>query len=104
LARFSVFSGLLLVGYTALESGDPPMGVAFGEFEPAEGYRMIQDECRTNHRDQSALALTVRSDAGVVIQCAGVGILDYSQGLQPDFIEINVLGIPSLLYVELFPA
>lgn len=68
------------------------MGVAFGEFEPAEGYRMIQDECRTNHRDQSALALTVRSDAGVVIQCAGVGILDYSQGLQPDFIEIMFLG------------
>lgn len=34
MARFSVYSGLILVGYSSLESGDPPMGVVFGQFEP----------------------------------------------------------------------
>ena len=51
------------------------MGVAFGQFVPADGYQAIQQECRANHLDQSALALCVRTEAGLVIPCAGIGIL-----------------------------
>lgn len=79
------------------------MGVAFGKFEPAEGYHTIQNECRTNHNNQSALALTVQTDAGQIIECLGVGILDYTDEGLGDFIEINVLGISHPLYGELFP-
>ena len=101
--RFSIYSGSVLVGYSALEHGDPPMGVAFGEFEPADGYRLIQRECRTNHDDQSALLLSAQTEGGVVIDCMGVGILDYSEMTPFDAIEINVLGISYPLYEELFP-
>ncbi|WP_246474992.1 hypothetical protein [Pseudomonas folii] len=102
MARFSVYSGTTLVGYSALENTDPSMGVAFGQFDPADGYRLIQSECRANHSDQSALALTVETSDGQVIPCAGVGILDYSVEYQDDYIEVNVLGIHDPFYAELF--
>lgn len=79
------------------------MGVAFGQFEPADGYQAIQHECRANHLDQSTLALSVKTEAGLVIPCAGIGILDCSEELMPDLIEINILGIPHPCYGELFP-
>lgn len=101
MARFSVYSGAILVGHSALENRDPPMGVAFGQFEPADGYRLIQSECRANHFDQSALALTVETLEGQVIPCAGVAILDCSDEHQADCIEVNVLGIPHPFYAYL---
>lgn len=99
--RFTVYSGSVLVGHSALEFGDPPMGVAFGPFEPAKGYAAIENECRTNHRDQSGLNLSVQTETGMVIPCEGVGILDYSQE-QAACIEINILGVPAPLYSRLF--
>ncbi|MFL1501945.1 MULTISPECIES: hypothetical protein [unclassified Pseudomonas] len=103
MARFSIYSGSILVGYSALEQGDPSMGVAFGAFEPAAGYRLIHSECRTNHRDQSALLLSVQTEEGLVIECSGVAILDYSEKDFEDVIEVNVLGISSPPYEALFP-
>jgi hypothetical protein len=38
MTRFSIYSGLVLVGYSALDYGDPPMGFASGKFELADGY------------------------------------------------------------------
>lgn len=103
MARFSIYSELILVGYSSLESGDPPMGVAFGQFEPTTGYPAIQNECRTNHFDQSGLALSVKTEAGLVIPSMGIAILDYAEELLPDCIEISILGIPTAFYEELFP-
>lgn len=100
--RFTLYSGPVLVGYSALEFADASMGVAFGPFEPADGYAAIQNECNTNHRDQSGLNLSVQTEAGVVISCAGIGILDYSQEQLPACIEVNVLGIPQPFFEELF--
>lgn len=100
--RFAVYAGELLVGYSMLESGDAPMGVAFGEFVPNEEYSKIQRECMVNHADQSALQLSARTEAGMVIPCAGVGILDYTAEIEPPYIEVNVLGISYPLYGELF--
>ncbi|WP_256346638.1 hypothetical protein [Pseudomonas gingeri] len=101
--RFSIYSGSVLVGYSALESGDFSMGVAFGVFEPADGYAGIQSECRTNHRDQSALKLSVQTRTGEAIPCVGVGILDYTEDLMSPCIEVNILGVPHTVYGELFP-
>jgi hypothetical protein len=69
---FTVYCGSTLVGHTDLENGDPPMGVAFGRFIPAEAYRSIQKQCIENHTDQSALNFTVKTPSEKTIQCAGV--------------------------------
>ncbi|WP_397458997.1 hypothetical protein AB3464_03830 [Pseudomonas asplenii] len=79
------------------------MGVAFGQFEPTTGYPAIQNECRTNHFDQSGLDLSVKTEAGLVIPSIGVAILDYGEELLPDGIEVSILGIPAAFYEELFP-
>ncbi|MDO6387049.1 hypothetical protein [Uliginosibacterium sp. 31-12] len=100
---FTVYSGSTLVGHTDLENGDPPMGVAFGRFIPVEAYRAIQKQCIENHEDQSALNLTVQTPNNETIQCAGVGILDYSHEADEEFIEVNVLGISHPPYEKMFP-
>jgi hypothetical protein len=103
MAKYAVYSRSEVVGYSELESGDSPMGVAFGAFTPSNAYITIQRECLTNHTNQSELGLSVRTEAGVVIPCSGVSILDYSAEADSSCIEVNVLGIPSALYEELFP-
>jgi len=103
MARFSIYSGMMLIGYSSLEGGDPPMGVAFGQFEPTAGYLAIQNECRTNHVDQSGLTLSVKTEAGLAIPSMAIAILAYAEALPPDCIEISVLGIPADFYDALFP-
>lgn len=100
---FTVYCGHTLVGHTALENGDPPMRVAFGRFIPGEAYRAIQRLCIDNPAEQSALNLTVKTPSNETIQCAGVGILDYSEEAGEEGIEINVLGISHPPYEQLFP-
>jgi hypothetical protein len=101
--NFAVFSNGVLVGHSMLEGGDPPMGVAFGTFVPTADYGSIEHHCKTNLTDQSSLRLTVRSRTGVELECAGVGILDYSAEADEQCIEVNVLGISYPPYEELFP-
>ncbi len=103
MTKFSVYSNDVLVGHSALELGDAPMGVAFGVFHPIALYEAIRGECSTNHQDQSNLHLTVRTEAGLPVPCVGVGILDYSIEAGEPYIEVNVLGISYPLYEELFP-
>lgn len=103
MAKFSVLSNGSLVGHSHLELGDPPMGVAFGEFFPAPGYAAISRHCRTNHSDRPSLELSVQTEQGTVIPCVGVGILDYSAETSEPYIEINVLGIEYSVYQALFP-
>jgi hypothetical protein len=103
MAEFAVYSGDLLVGHSDLEQGDAPMGVAFGVFKPLDAYAEIREICVENHADQSALELSVRTEAGAVIPCAGVGILDCPAAGEASYIEVNILGIPYPLYEKLFP-
>lgn len=103
MAKYMVYSKGVLVGHSLLEHGDAPMGVAFGEFIPNNSYSEIQSECMTNHADQSALDLSVRTELGVEISCAGAAVLDYSADSDQPYAEVNVLGVPYPLYGELFP-
>lgn len=100
---YDIFAKGILVGRSRFECGDPPMGVAFGEFIPEPGYAQIEHECKTNHQDQSKLGLMVRTPAGEAIPCVGVSILDYSSEGGDGFAEVNVLGIGYPLYEQLFP-
>jgi hypothetical protein len=103
MTKFLVYSSGSLVGQSALECGDPPMGVAVGEFIPNAAYVSIKPRCTSNHADQSALALSVRSESGAEIPCIGVSILDYSSRSEGAYIELNVIGIDSGLYSSFFP-
>ena len=103
--RFEVFSNTTAIGYSELESGDPPMGVAVGRFLPLPAYEAIQPMVvAARNSSQTHLALTVRTADGHAIPAqGGIQINDYSGELGPEDIEVEVLGIGYPLYEELFP-
>ena len=103
MAQYKVYAGEALIGHSALESGDPPMGVASGKFFAVPAYASIQPQCIAN-RDlpQTHLGLTVARPNGDLIPAEhGVAILDYSVELGE--IEVHAFGIGYPLYEELFP-
>jgi hypothetical protein len=103
--RFEVFANTTAIGYSELEYGDPPMGVALGRFFPLPGYEAIQPRVVAARAGlQTHLALTVRTADGHSIPAqGGVQINDCSAELGPEGIEVAVLGIGYPLYEELFP-
>lgn len=103
MAQFFVYHEKALVGHSALEHGDPPMGVAFGEFVPAPGYEAIAIYCKGKHSGRSELVLSVKTEDGFVIPCVGAGILDYTEKASDAYAELNVLGIDHDVYARLFP-
>lgn len=101
--RFEVRLGNEVVGFSDLEGGDPPMGVAGGKFLPTSAYSSIQRHC-IDHRDHwvPIPGLSVWIASGELIECqGGVVILDYSSEIGE--IQVEVSGIPYPLYGELFP-
>jgi hypothetical protein len=103
--RFEVKVGNDTVGYTELEAGDPPMGVAGGRFLPTAAYDSIQPHC-IKHRDNwvAIPELSVSTPTGVRLECSGpIQILDFSPELGATDIQIEVCGITKPPYAELFP-
>ena len=102
---FAIISRDQVLGYSELEQGDPPMGVAFGRFIPAEGFdafvRTVPPDIIDGDRVQIWNKLAARTSNGVVLQCAGVGIRYDLEGAHT--CEVEVLGISSPPYQELFP-
>lgn len=105
MSRFEVFINRTMIGYSELETGDPPMGVAKGRFLPLPAYKAIQPKViAARNSSQTHLALTIRTAVGYTIQAqGGVQIYDYSIELGGEVIEVEVLGIGYPLYEELFP-
>jgi hypothetical protein len=103
--RFEVFADTTPIGYSELECGDPPMGVATGRFLPLPAYEAIQPiVVAARNGLQTHLALTVRTADGHSIPAqGGVQINDHSAELGSEGIEVEVLGIGYPLYEELFP-
>lgn len=102
--RFEVFSDGQHIGWSDLELGDPPMGVAFGVFVPGPGYSSIQELVKTcAQHDQSHFNFIVRIAGGEMICAAGVSIADYSADCGEDAIELSVLGIEYPAYGDVFP-
>ncbi|GLQ99152.1 hypothetical protein [Dyella mobilis] len=103
--RFDVYSGELLIGWSELESGDPPMGVAFGKFIPAPDYEAVRSAAvELENEERGVPHLSIRLSDGTVLRSAGgVHITDHSVELGENGREIAVLGIEYPLYKELFP-
>lgn len=105
--RFELYAGEELMGWSALETGDPPMGCLAGVFYPNQNYARIRGRVRAFFSDDggrtrenwekiAALELTVRPENGVVFEpVGGVSVEDYAQELQDESArELNVFGLP----------
>jgi hypothetical protein len=102
--RFEVKVGSEIIGFSELEGGDAPMGVAFGRLVPTPAYISIQPYC-IQHRDHWKFipGLTVQEPGGVPIECSGgIQIVDFSPELGEEGIQIHLLGVTSPPYDELF--
>jgi hypothetical protein len=96
--RFLVFAGPTLIGWSHLEQGDAPMGVALGQFFPADAYR-----ASIHTLEGAKLRVSPEDSLQSLETSGGVHITDYSADLGPDGIEISVLGIEADSYQRFFP-
>jgi hypothetical protein len=104
MSQYRILWDETLIGHSALESGDPPMGVAFGKFLPLASYEAVQGRCIAfRDMSQEHLPLSVTQPDGQLIPALGVSILDFSIELGASEIEAHVIGIGYPLYEELFP-
>ena len=100
--RFEIYSGTTLIGRTAFEKADAPMGVAFGIFFPTGAYELIRAiSRRLAQSDQTELQLKAKLD-GNVLPCVGVTIFDVDDDLNAE-IQVDIQGVPYPNYEELFP-
>jgi hypothetical protein len=112
----------MLVGSAELIPADPPMGSAGGPFYPNDDYKKIQPVIREHHlhdgtlgevneqklreaQDKiNALRLSVITEDGEALDpLSGAHIVDYSEELDKDPYQLDVLGLPFDIYDRLFP-
>jgi hypothetical protein len=105
--RFEIYSRETLVGWTALERGDPPMGCAFGRFFPSSAYLEIRSAVvGVPENEQSSLHLSVRvAKTGELLKpVGGVSLIDISDELGgEEGRDVFVYGVGYPRYAELFP-
>ena len=100
--RFDVLADGEVIGFTQLEFGDPPMGVAFGGFVPNERYATFRDA--TPLLETGVRAVSLRAPDGTIIPSqAGTYVRDMSAEVGEEGLEVEALGIPYPLYEILFP-
>ena len=105
---FKVYINDVFIGYSSLESGDPPMGVAIGKFVPSENFTKFDDlAIRENADTRSWNNATVKTPDGETLVSDGVSLAEYDISLtpsEPDFyLQLSCLGIRSPSYETLFP-
>ncbi len=103
--RFEILCESSLIGWSELELGDPPMGVAFGRFIPAPEYVVIQAQVIAATASKSASPqLSARVVGGPTLESmGGVHIADYSPEVGEEGLEVSVLGLSYPPYETLFP-
>ena len=96
--RFEVLSGDTRIGWSELEFGDPPMGVAHGRFYPSDFYR----SSRHAGLDGDLRARPEGSEE-FFKPSGGVFIEDLSTEFEPEGIEVSILGLDAETYSRFFP-
>jgi hypothetical protein len=107
---FGIFHGAVLIGRSRLESGDPPMGVAFGQFEPTDAFTPLRNAMKPARdgtgkelRDTRYLVgICARTADGIALVCSHVEVCEYGEADNPLTWEVICLGIEPSLYKELF--
>ena len=109
---YAIYLGDVLVGRSALETGDPPMGVASGAFQPtpqfsplhARGVPAVDGEGKPIADVLVWEGLSAKTPDGADLECeGGVSITGYCPASSPWELEVFCLGIPYPLYEEIFP-
>jgi hypothetical protein len=108
---FGIFHGDVLIGRSELESGDPPMGVAFGRFEPTDAFVALRNAMKPARdgagKEQSDMRYLVgicaRSTDGTALVCSHVEVCEYGEADNPLGWEVSCLGVEQPPYEELFP-
>src|SRR5262245_37185383 len=96
--RYEVLSREGRIGWSELEFGDPPMGVAHGRFHPSDLYRS------SSHAGQNTDLRARPEGSDEFFQpTGGVFIEDLSSEFGPEGIEVSVLGLDADTYRRFFP-
>jgi hypothetical protein len=95
--RFEVHFGDVLIGWSELEFGDPPRGIAYGRFFPAASY------VSSVHAGPDVV-LHMRPEGGEEFsqRATGVHIEDLSADFGPEAIEVSIVGLEFDAYEHLF--
>ncbi len=104
--KFNIYSHSELIGYSDFEYGDSPMGTAYGDFIPTENYENIKDKVKQSElkNNFSDLGLSATdSVSGQDIENLFIAIFIPTENLKGEPIQININGIPSLQYEDIFP-
>jgi hypothetical protein len=103
---FQVFYGGTLIGKSALEEGDPPMGCAEGCFIPLDEFGSFHATVSPAPDNDVAIkrwvGLSIATLDGAPIECLDVVLFEYDFGEQKE-LRVDAVGIGYPLYEELFP-
>src|SRR5438128_293522 len=101
---FSIYWNSTLIGRSALESGDPPMGVAFGKFLPTSEFAAMRNQMVEDGPNLRRLTgLSAAAADGIRIDCAAVTVTETANADDPSSLEVECLGIEFPKYGDLFP-
>lgn len=109
---FMIYFVDTLIGHSALEGGDAPMGVAAGKFVPTEAFaylrsRMVYAKDGGGKFNRSIRVLSnlraTTADGTEVVCSGGVEVLEYGDQSKPLGAEVFCSGIGYPTYAELFP-
>jgi hypothetical protein len=120
--RCNLYANEELVGWAELIYTDPPMGCVSGPFYPNDNYKKIQPVIREHNlydgsfgiRDEQKLIeaqdkinglclVAVTEDGETLNPVGGVHIVDFSEELDEDPYQLDVLGLPHDTFDRLFP-
>ena len=120
--RCNLYANDELVGWAELINTDPPMGSVSGSFYPNDNYKKIQPIIREHHLYDGTLGevnelkrleaqakidalrlYVVTEDGEALDPLSGVHIVDFSEELEEDPYQLDVLGLPFDIYDRLFP-
>lgn len=112
---YKIFLNDKEIGTTNLESGDPPMGVAFGKIKFGPGltpYSFLKEYCKEKNidlmiDDAESLAIQTKNiDSMKILKLNGQVIEgqggSYIEGMENDY-SVTILGIAYPFYGEEFP-
>jgi hypothetical protein len=96
--RYEVLAREGVIGWSELEFGDPPSGLAYGRFHPSDLYRSSRHagpDAELHARPEGSDEL-FRTSGGVFIE-------DLSSDHGPEAIEVSVVGLDADTYERYFP-
>jgi hypothetical protein len=93
------------IGFSRLEEGDPPMGVAYGEFKPLQEFLTSSIRLERLDAETSRLeGLRCYTPNGVEVKCEpGIALLAYDLGDGETYYQVSCLGVYEPQYQVLFP-